>query len=138
MIDKVFKLIFSKGMDIHINFRCQIPLKKIIHDDIKTNGLKRIWKNAYAFIYMRFRFPSFFLLTQKLCLRNLQNALFCSLELYFCFQSPYFKLYFYFFNGQYATVCIFHQLKPRETYACEETRDLISFKKGVLVAEAQM
>lgn len=34
-----------------------------------------------------------------------------------CFQSPYFKLYFYFFNGQYASVCIFHKLKPRETYA---------------------
>lgn len=100
-----------------------------MYDDIKTNGLKGIWKNAYAFIYMRLRFLSFLLLTQIFCLRNLCNAQFCSLDLYFCFQSPYFELYFCFFNGQYATVCIFHKLTPRETHACGETQNLISFKK---------
>lgn len=49
-----------------------------------------------------------------------------------------FRTLLLFFNGQYATVCTFHELKPRETYACTETRDLISFLKGVSVAEAQI
>lgn len=78
----------------YIHVTCQTPLEKIkliIYDDIKTNGLTRIWKNAYAFIYMRLRSLRFLLPTQMFCLRNLQNSLTIFLFGFIhCLQSPYF------------------------------------------------
>lgn len=126
----VFTVFFCQDMDIH-TFHMLDSFKENKNSNIwYQNSSTRIWKNADAFIYMRFKSLLFLLPAKILCLKSLHPSLTSFLHLLLCLQSHYVKLFF--FNGQYATVCIFHEFKPRETYACTETWDLISFKKDFL------